>query len=425
MNENNTTTTPTKPPGDGNPPPPSQLARWARAFMKFCRAIAIWTGRALFYPIHLLIRLSLHTGRYLLFPLFLGVTMVLADYLYNEMGSWEVIKKIGFNLHLLVATGTTTALIVEVGKTLIGESIGSIFSKIIKKLRKIIKTVAELPVFPPITVGSSWDETTETLGNVKKQFEKLIWSWFSLAFVAIAFAFSSVASAVEYRYIHNSTPPVHQKVASFVFLSNAPMPWIVGNTQSFLSSVVVFPKDAGIDDLLNEEQTDAVRLSKYDREFYAEIYKPLLKDLASCGSLDKKVEIELSGFASSATFSNLEQADKTVCPDAQSGNISERLNLCAAHNRAEFVKGMLEGFVDEETGINDVFEFTVKEWKSLEEMKEETKKRFLGIRKNLYEDGQRDSYDQARGLMNRRVDIAVVEAPHCIVAGNSNLTKVE
>ena len=87
----------------------------------------------------------------------------------------------------------------------------------------------------------------------------------------------------------------------------------------------------------------------------------------------------------------------------------------------------MKGFVTENN--QDVFDFKVRPWTSLAKMKAQTKKTFcdrLQRAENRDQPGQANGkdaqsckdggeYSETRGLMNRRVDIAIVETPYCMI----------
>ena len=60
----------------------------------------------------------------------------------------------------------------------------------------------------------------------------------------------------------------------------------------------------------------------------------------------------------------------------QNDNANEIFNLCVAKKRAVFVKEMLEGFVKERNN-QAVFNFTVRPWVSLAQMKAQDRQNLL------------------------------------------------
>ena len=305
-----------------------------------------------------------------------------------------------------------------------------------------------MSLFPVMAVQESWSGTMDAVRKIEKESVEFVFNLFFLAlfFLVAAVSYAALDAAVSAEKPPKSPPAVQEK-ASYIFLRN--MPWVVGNVQSFFSSAVVFPDDANPEDLAGDGE-DALSLNESDKRFYRAVYRPLLADLARCGTPEKKVTIELSGFASSSNISSGNQQEKKIrgkCSElntrlshpADSGkppDINEVFNLCVAKRRSKFVKEMLEGFVKEEKS-QGIFKFQVKQWGSLEQMKAQTNKIFYDVTGQSDENpvragqdneqqtktsrdkgksGQHEgNYDRTRGLMNRRVDVAIIDTPLCMM----------
>ncbi len=139
----------------------------------------------------------------------------------------------------------------------------------------------------------------------------------------------------------------------------------------------------------------------------------------------------MSGFASSSKISSGNQQERKIrekCPDInnrlkrltnldEQPDINEVSNLCVADRRAKFVERMLEGFVEKES--QGIFEFQVKQWSGLEQMKDQTKVFYdvtrLSDEKSVCAGQNEGTYDQTRGLMNRRVDVSIIDTPLCMM----------
>ena len=326
--------------------------------------------------------------------------------------------------------------------------ITSTASNSMENMDNMIEDVSELSLFPEIVVKKSWLETINAAKEIEKESVGFILNLTLLlgfALVAVV-SFATLKAATSHSnadfpgtFILQSTSSPVAGDTSYIFLEGVPK--VAGSRQSFINSAVVFPRDAVPQDLVGDKTgEDAVKLSDGDKSFYARIYKPLFADWAKCGAPGDPVKIELSGFASSSNSSKNE-AEKKIIAEKCSGIVNEPaqsknnkdinkttgdndlFNLCVAQKRAGFVKEMLEDLVREQNN-QKVFDFTVKSWASLDQMR--TNKIFCDRKgaenqaqtaQGNKEDAQscRDDgeYDHTRGLMNRRVEVSVIKMPLC------------
>ena len=389
---------------------------------------AVLVCRILFYPVHVVVRVLVRLGALVLSSLALAAGLILAHYSYIFLV--PEFKEFGHNV--LIGT-SLVAMLVSVLPNIIASTAG----RTLGNIKKIIGGVSDLSLFPEMVVKESWRHTKDAVEKIEKE---ILW-FIANVFLLILFSLLVVASFAAFAATvpeKSSTPAVQEKT-SYIFLRN--MPWIVGNVQSFFSSAVVFPMDAMPQDLSDESRKGAVRLSDADKDFYAAIYGPLLVDLARCGAPGKPVKIELSGFSSSSSIKSHSQSEeiKKRCPNQDNkvksdgikdpnkmSRINQVFNLCVAETRAEYVRGMLASFVKEKN-IKSIFDFTVNSWGSLDEMRYQTEKIYCdGPKRTENRDktgagnGKEaqsclEKYDRTRGLMNRRVDIAIVETPYCMI----------
>ena len=152
-------------------------------------------------------------------------------------------------------------------------------------------------------------------------------------------------------------------------------PWFNADQRSLLTSYVVFPEEAKLNEWVEwvnrpekncsgEEDTPAPASICPEREFYKKAMEPFLTGLSHCAT-EKPVELLTMGFASStkAEVENhtvkehynryVEAIDKgqTACRgerDTKEASPSNMFNLLIANQRADNVTAMLKGFLSEE-----------------------------------------------------------------------------
>ncbi|MDD9954995.1 MAG: hypothetical protein OXP68_02125 [Anaerolineaceae bacterium] len=385
--------------------------------------VAVWVCWILFYPLHVAFRAAVRLAAVILLLFILVGGAFLAYILYTFLAPY------------LEGAGNITAAILGVGSTfalagalpnyilpLVKNSMGSV--------EKVTSGVSDLYMFPEIVVNKSLPRTVDAARKIDREIVRLFINLLLLvlfSMVAVV-GFSALDAAV-------SNQETAESKSSYIFLRN--MPWIVGNVQSFFSSAVVFPKDAKPADLGNGDMEGALSLNVLDQRFYQAVYKPFLVDLARCGTSENKVEIELSGFASTSNVnshtpqgakireecSDINERMKPPDGSEKRPDINEVFNLCVAEKRAKFVKDMLEDFVEEQS--RGSFKFQVKRWESLKQMQKQTNNKFFcdtpsrtsatsrqHDEKFCPDNGQ---YDATRGMMNRRVDVAITKTPLCMM----------
>jgi len=394
----------------------------------------VWVCRILFYPIHVAIRTFVRFIAIVLLFVSVagGVGLIYVLYMLLE----PCLEKVGDVVTAFFGVSIISALIYALPNYVL-----PIVKKSMENIEKITDGISGLYMFPGMVASESWSYTIDTVKKIDSEVVRL----FINLLLLIVFSMFAVSgfSALDAAVTDENTVAPPEMKSSYVFLGN--MPWIVGNVQSFFSSAVVFPMDAKPEDLMAEaeaEAENALALAPEDRQFYQAVYKPLLADLKRCGTSDNKVKIELSGFSSTAKIESCrhwntirdaclgikpEQQTCEITKSDESSIINEVFNLCVANKRAEHVKGMLEDFVEDIEPQENVFEFTVKEWESLGQMQKQTNKIFCDApkpsNKQPTDSGQDNKgicpkdgkYNPTRGMMNRRVDVAITDTPLCMM----------
>ena len=387
----------------------------------------VWVCRILFYPFHVVVRAVICLVVVLLLLAAIVGAVLLGYCSYIWLG--PCLDKLPQSANTFLGASAAGGLIL-----LLPKFVMPTFSKCLEKIEEIIEAVSNLSLFPKMAIKESLETTKEAVEAVDKKATELIVKLALLVLLAPIAGFSITAfDTVLPTKEETPTLPVQEK-SSYVFLGN--MPWIVGNVQSFFSSAVVFPRDATPDDL-EKDGEDALKLNPQDEQFYRAVYKPLLADLTRCGTSDNKVKIELSGFASTSNInsgtpqkekirqecSDIEERLKQQDDSDKHPDIKEVFNLCVAERRAESVKVMLESFLDN-TEQKHAFDFTVKKWDNLKQMQDQTTKIFcdapshtsvISSQDNKDSCPENGQYNSTRGLMNRRVDIAITDTPRCMM----------
>lgn len=205
-------------------------------------------------------------------------------------------------------------------------------------------------------------------------------------------------------------------------------PWFNADQRSLFTSYVVFSKEAKFE-AWNEDHyescngDDASAAVCPEHGFYKQAMTPFLTGLAQCATKGKKVKLRMVGFASSSGVHNLSPKNATKLNDRHAKHIraiskscqgepepddsrslrdSDKLNLIIANMRAARTGEMLRTLATE-LGL-DAFDIKDKPWCSHDSMADEQK----------HDDGGRGGYDSGKGLMNRRVEVRLVDLPGCL-----------
>ena len=221
------------------------------------------------------------------------------------------------------------------------------------------------------------------------------------------------------------------KPSSLYFTFQNIMPMMFQDIDRGFVSLVVFPEEAKISEW--QKHYDACKKGNSDeckkcgdgensgspavcpeREFHRMLLRPLISELARCASLEKKVKLEVVGFASELGVSKsngvreklLDEAMPLMdCPGPCSSLScdSQKFNLVVANTRADNTKHMLEAFIKDEQ--QNHLEVKATPWEDYCGMQRERDRHANG------------EYSPNNGLMNRRAEIRIVSLPACNFIG--------
>ena len=202
-------------------------------------------------------------------------------------------------------------------------------------------------------------------------------------------------------------------------------PWFNADQRSLLTSYVVFPVEAKLTEWaqrvdrqpLGERsrcKTDKPASVCPETTFYGQVMGPFLKGLSQCATDDKKVELQLHGFASESGLregeehSVLDQRYDSYIAALQHcygdrapgerNSASNKFNLLIADERAVNTAAMLKELIP--NGAKNAFDIKEVPWCSHRSM--------------VYERKLADGGDPAKALMNRRVEVRVAALPGCV-----------
>jgi len=227
-----------------------------------------------------------------------------------------------------------------------------------------------------------------------------------------------------------------------------------GDKGALFTTMVSFPCEAKARDWLAGEYEPNKVLSKEsskdcsgngvshavnpDKEFYPPLLKSFLKGLSDCGDAESKVMLRTVGFASSSGLSAgnsalMEKLEKKSCYERAGGSdandesngrrLSNAFNLCMAELRASNVKKMLDEIIRDNDAIDHI-EVKAHKWDAYSQMCRH--RRFADTKKEADAGtGKKDDakcYDPELGLMNRRVEVWVMELPGCTTFFPNNRT---
>ena len=214
---------------------------------------------------------------------------------------------------------------------------------------------------------------------------------------------------------------IHHSINLSTFEFRFAPPWFNADQRSLFTSYVVFPAEARLEEWLRDPDESCESASPSaavcpDRGFHQEVTGPFLDALAQCATEDKKVTLRTVGFASSSGVSysktvrdalereygqHIEEI-KDHCdggPRADNPNVSDMFNLLVANRRARNAAEMLRGLTS-----NEKFDIEHKPWCSHGAM----------VEQRHHKDRSKGKYDDARGLMNRRAEVRLVDLAGCL-----------
>ena len=204
-------------------------------------------------------------------------------------------------------------------------------------------------------------------------------------------------------------------------------PWFNADQRLLFTSYVVFPKEANFQEWIDNPNPNcrgenASAAVCPDRAFHEEVTGPFLKALARCAILEKKVTLRTVGFASSSGIDVSETATPPKLSDlyldhvstiadvcfagknvsdvsADENDPSRQFNLLVANQRARNVAEMLRSFTS-----NEKFDIEATPWCSHADM----------AAQRSHNDRSNDKYNSAKGLMNRRAEVRLVDLAGCL-----------
>lgn len=209
-----------------------------------------------------------------------------------------------------------------------------------------------------------------------------------------------------------------------VSFESAPF-WFAESRRSLFTSMVVFPQEAkakqwakGLYDFPFTHESCPSAVCP-DIAFYAKALEPFLGGLAGCGDEEHPVRLRAVGFASASELSPENMTDelsnqfqeerRKCCPTApcsccrsKEERDSDLFNLVAADLRAQHTAAMVEQFIVE-IGAEGRILIEPHRWCRHSEM----------VAERHFKDGGPDNYNTYRGLMNRRVELRVLDLPGC------------
>ena len=200
--------------------------------------------------------------------------------------------------------------------------------------------------------------------------------------------------------------------------------WFAESRRSLFSSLVVFPKEAKVGSWVKGSyecpyaKVDGPTAVHPSRVFHSETLKPFLDGLALCGDESRPVRLQAVGFASTSglTPSTVAQGVKeklaekrdrlaascSCCSPAEESD-SDAFNLIIANLRAKHTADMVGELINE-NGAKGQIVIEPHQWCRHSEM----------VAQRHVEDGGPENYDTNRGLMNRRVELRVLDLPGCM-----------
>ena len=215
---------------------------------------------------------------------------------------------------------------------------------------------------------------------------------------------------------------IHHTTFAFRF---AP-PWFGADHRSLFTSYVVFPEEAKFEDWIGGERGEICEGEEAppsvcpETAFYEKTMGSFLEGVSHCATTDK-VELHMVGFASSTKlneslgergeelekhYKNHIRAQAELCKDGRAERAeraedetdhSNMFNLLIANERADNAAAMLQEIVAKMP--KDAFTIKAIPWCSYAAMADERD----------FDDGK----DPIKGLMNRRVEVHLVELPNC------------
>lgn len=316
------------------------------------------------------------------------------------------------------------------------------YSKEIKEhIKCFIKSMLDILSPPMVKINKGIKKTCSQMFHMIKYFFGVV----SVVFLVSGALLASIISSAE-KIVMEDTNFVHNDV-QLNFRNTAPMPLIVNpdnkDGKPLFAVMATFSEEAKLEDwragkyekkkdcIDSQDSPDSALCAvKPDKTFYGATFDSFLKGLSACGTADNTVMLQTVGFASSSgilsTLSKLEgeakeevetklkYGNKNSCYKRAAGSgsddrrLSNAFNLCIAELRATNVKNMLIEMIAADKSIdNDAIEVIPHKWDSYSQMCQQR------VFPDTKKEGEKQCYDSELGLMNRRVEVWVMELPEC------------
>ena len=202
--------------------------------------------------------------------------------------------------------------------------------------------------------------------------------------------------------------------------------WFAESRESLFASMVVFPNEAKAESWaeglygFSEGQENSSNAVRPDRGFYYHTLKSFLGSLANCGDAEHPVRLQAVGFASTSGLTpentsqgveeklaeereRLRSSTPCACCAFAGESDSDTFNLIVSNLRAKHTAAMVAEFV-EQLGVESSIQIEPHQWCRHSEM----------VVQRQVQDGGPESYDTRRGLLNRRVELRVLDLPGCM-----------
>lgn len=202
--------------------------------------------------------------------------------------------------------------------------------------------------------------------------------------------------------------------------------WFAESRESLFTSMVVFPNEAKVESWaegsyeFSDGQENSQNAVRPDRDFYYHTLKSFLGSLAKCGDAEHPVRLQAVGFASTSGLTpentpegveeklaeereRLRSSTSCSCCPSAGQNDSDTFNLIVANLRARHTAAMVMELA-KKLGVEGSIQIEPRQWCRHSEM----------VAQRQVRDGGPENYDTRRGLLNRRVELRVMDLPSCM-----------
>lgn len=414
-------------------------------FILYTLVVAIiWLGILGFFLIHWAFRVTIVPAIIVLIPFLFWLFALLVHkgyvFISGEITGATVVDSVAF-----VSSMPILKMILDSCY----KQIQVLYKKVMRHRKKIYKNLKNLLLPPGIEIIKGIKKTGCNISGILENITAAAVSTLSLILLALLALAVGASSAVQAVDKVTDTKIVHNDVR-LAFRSTAPrstVPLVTSvpdcpdcpptgkdgedDKRALFTTMVSFPYEAKAQDWMegryDPNNESSKELSKTcsdnqvshavepDEKFYRPLLKSFLKGLSDCGDAEGKVMLQTVGFASSSGLSAGNNAlmgklKEKSCYERTGGNGDQRLsnafNLCMAELRASNVKKMLDKIIRDDDAIDHI-EVKAHKWDSYSQM----------CRQRGFADTGKENdakcYDSELGLMNRRVEVWVMELPGC------------